>query len=156
MNGLPTTGRRVALVIVLLILVASRVWPGHGTAAPANPATPSAAPLAPAPTVGPAPVHSDIGFSTRAHLEEHFHKHGAEFHAASAADYLRLAQALRDRAAGGDVLEAVRADGTITRFDRESRAFLAFDRDGVIHTFFRPNDGEAYFRRQLNREPNHS
>ncbi|MEP6475298.1 MAG: hypothetical protein ABJC74_16350 [Gemmatimonadota bacterium] len=103
-----------------------------------------------------APAHPEVGFRDAEHLEEHFHKHGAEFQAATAMDYLRLAQQLRDGPAGGDILEAIRHDGTITRFDRRSGAFLAVDGHGMILTFFRPNDGEAYFRRQLNREPSHS
>jgi pyocin large subunit-like protein len=82
---------------------------------------------------------------------EHFQKHGAEFGRISVDEYLRAAQTLRDRPAGGDILESVRADGVVTRFDRGSGAFLACDRDGVIRTFFRPNDGEAYFQRQLKR-----
>ena len=94
---------------------------------------------------------ADVGFRSRARLEEHFEKHGGELHAASAADYLRLAQALRDRPAGGDVLETVRADGVVSRFDRASGAVLAFDADGTIRTYFRPNDGERYFRRQAGR-----
>ncbi len=102
------------------------------------------------------PAHPGVGFRDAAHLDEHFHKHGAEFHAASAAEYLRLAQDLRDKPAGGDILESARHEGTVTRYDRSTGAFLAFDADGVIRTFFRPNDGEAYFRRQLNREPSHS
>jgi pyocin large subunit-like protein len=95
---------------------------------------------------------SAIGFRDPGHLAEHFQKHGAEFGARSPAEYLRLAQQLRDRPAGGSVLEATRRDGTVTRFDRHSGAFLAFDSHGIIRTFFRPNDGEAYFRRQLSRE----
>ncbi|MBL8960165.1 MAG: hypothetical protein JNJ98_09950, partial [Gemmatimonadetes bacterium] len=67
--------------------------------------------------------------------------------------YLRLAQALRDTLPGGPILEARRPDGVITRFDRTSGAFLAFNRDGTIRTFFRPNDGEQYFRRQARRRP---
>jgi pyocin large subunit-like protein len=39
----------------------------------------------------------------------------------------------------------------VTRFDRREGDFLAVGRDGVIRTFFRPNDGEAYFQRQLKR-----
>jgi hypothetical protein len=92
-----------------------------------------------------------IGFRSPRRLEEHFAKHGAEFNAATPQAYLALAQALRDRPAGGEVLELVRADGVITRFDRETGAFLAFERDGVIRTFFVPNDGERYFRRQAAR-----
>jgi pyocin large subunit-like protein len=60
---------------------------------------------------------------------------------------------LRDTVAGGDILEIQRADGVISRFDRSSGSFLAFNTDLVIRTFFRPNDGEAYFRRQARRRP---
>lgn len=62
-----------------------------------------------------------------------------------------MAQRLRDRPAGGTVLESTRADGIITRFDQETGAFLAFNPDLTIRTFFKPNDGENYFRRQSKR-----
>jgi len=76
---------------------------------------------------------------------------GAPVGAASEQAYLRLAQTLRDRPAGGDVLELVRADGVTCRFDRASGLFGAFDADGTIRTLFRPNAGESYFRRQAGR-----
>lgn len=94
---------------------------------------------------------SEAGFGSRERLLEHYRKHGHEFGTVSAGEYLRLARELRDRSPGGAVLQAVRSDGAVTRFDRESGAFLAFERDGTIHTFFKPHDGEAYFRRQLAR-----
>jgi hypothetical protein len=92
-----------------------------------------------------------VGFANRDRLEDHYRKHGGEFGSVTRQEYLRQAQALRDAPAGGPVLEAVRRDGVITRFDRRSGAFLAFNPDGVIRTFFRPNDGERYFHRQLDR-----
>jgi pyocin large subunit-like protein len=49
-------------------------------------------------------------------------------------------------------METARPDGAVTRFDRESGDFIAFNRDGVIRTYFRPVDGEAYYRRQLQRK----
>jgi len=58
---------------------------------------------------------------------------------------------LRDRPVGGNVLETVRADGVVTRFDRASGAFIAFEGDGTIRTYFRPNAGESYFLRQSQR-----
>jgi hypothetical protein len=94
---------------------------------------------------------ADIGFRSRERLVEHFRKHGGEFHAASPAEYLRMAQALRDAPGSGSVLEQVRGDGVICRFDRGSGAFIAFGDDGVIRTFFHPNDGERYFERQAHR-----
>lgn len=94
----------------------------------------------------------DVGFADTRRLEEHFEKHGAEFGATSRQDYLRLAQKLRDAPAGGPILEAVRRDGVVTRFDRQTGAFIAFNANGVIRTFFRPNDGERYWRRQAERD----
>lgn len=100
----------------------------------------------------PAPAaRSEIGFRSGPILARHFEKHGSEFEGYTKADYLAAAQRLRDAVVGGDILELKRPDGTFSRFDRRSRAFVAFDPDGTIRTFFRPNDGEAYFRRQARR-----
>ena len=101
-----------------------------------------------------APSHvkrPDIGFASRQKLVDHYKKHGREFGAPTMEQYLRKAQALRDRPAGGAILESVRPDGVVSRYDRETGDFLAFNRDGVIRTYFRPTDGEAYYRRQLGR-----
>lgn len=92
-----------------------------------------------------------VGFRSRQRLDEHYAKHGAEFGSIGKEEYLRQAQALRDAPVGGDVLEIRRGDGTVSRFDRGSGAFLAFDDDGTIRTFFKPNDGERYFQRQARR-----
>jgi hypothetical protein len=138
------------LRLTLLLLAAGAVWlsrPG-GTAPAQLPIPPADAP-APAAPVGI--TRPGIGFRDRSHLTDHYQKHGAEFGAISIDEYLRAAQLLRDRPADGDILEAVRTDGVVTRFDRASGAFLAAERDGVIRTYFRPNDGEAYFQRQLRR-----
>jgi pyocin large subunit-like protein len=140
--------------LAFLLLAAGAAWLSQrGRAVPVDGPVPSASP--PVETVGPtaagAATHPEIGFRDRSHLAEHYQKHGAEFGRISIEEYLHAAQTLRDRPAGGDVLESVRADGVVTRFDRSSGAFLACDADGVIRTFFRPNDGEAYYRRQLKR-----
>jgi hypothetical protein len=89
-----------------------------------------------------------IGFVDARRLEEHYAKHGAEFGHITKQDYLRQAQLLRDARVGGPVLETVRADRVATRFDRQTGAFIAFNPNGTIRTFFKPNDGERYYRRQ--------
>lgn len=102
-----------------------------------------------------APSHvkrPDIGFASRQKLVDHYKKHGREFGAVTMEQYLRKAQELRDRPAGGAILESVRPDGAVSRYDREKGDFLAFNSDGVIRTYFRPTDGEAYYRRQLGRK----
>jgi hypothetical protein len=96
-------------------------------------------------------IRTGIGFRSEHYLDEHFTKHGREFGGMSKSEYLLAAQTLRDRPVGGDIEEISRPDGTSSRFDKASGAFLAFDRDGTIRTFFKPNDGERYFRRQAMR-----
>jgi hypothetical protein len=91
---------------------------------------------------------ANVGFADPRRLEEHYEKHGAEFGHITRQEYLHQAQLLRDARAGGPILEVVRADGVTTRFDRETGAFIAFNANGVIRTFFKPNDGERYWRRQ--------
>lgn len=97
-------------------------------------------------------ANSAIGFRTRRNLEEHYAKHGQEFGTITEDEYLQQAQALRDAPLNNDILEARRSDGVTTRFDRKTRAFLAFNQDLTIRTFFKPNDGERYFKRQIDRE----
>lgn len=147
--------RRVIALIVVIVMVSiilRRESPVGST-----PAVTSANPSAIVPANASAPTtkpNSAKGFRDRAHFDEHFAKHGGEFAGLSKAQYLAAAQTLRDAPAGGDVLEIVRtSDGVVSRFDKRSGAFLAFDRDGTIRTFFKPNDGERYFRRQANRAP---
>jgi hypothetical protein len=135
-------------VLLLVVVAAQRILRDAPAAAPHSPTVgaPSSSVEA-APEIG----YPAVGFRDAGHLVEHFQKHGAEFGEISEEEYLRRAQQLRDRPAGGEILESIRQDGVITRFDRSTGAFLAVDPDRTIRTFFRPNDGEAYFQRQLKR-----
>jgi pyocin large subunit-like protein len=94
-------------------------------------------------------VHEKIGFASERQLTVHYRKHGREFGKILRDQYLRMAQDLRDRPLDMNILEAVRRDGVITRFDRRTKAFIAFERNLIIRTFFKPADGERYFNRQL-------
>lgn len=153
--------------LVIAISISIALWislrsdrPGDGGVPPSPPPVVSVSP-APASASAERPSvtsgtseYREIGFRSRDRLEEHFQKHGKEFGNISIDQYLALAQALRDAPTGGDVLEVVRpVDGVISRFDRVSGAFLAANADGTIRTFFKPNDGEQYFRRQAKRPP---
>jgi pyocin large subunit-like protein len=95
---------------------------------------------------------SGPAFRSQEKLDEHYEKHGREFGAISKAEYLRLAQELRDAPAGGPILEARRPDGEFSRFDRRHGYFGAYNRNGTIRTFLIPNNGERYFQRQARRE----
>ncbi len=90
---------------------------------------------------------SGLGFRTRASLSEHFDKHGQEFGHITAEQYLHLAQELRDAPVGHDILRSERPGG-YAKYDRKTNSFGAYDLNGTIRTFFKPNDGERYFVRQ--------
>jgi pyocin large subunit-like protein len=105
-------------------------------------------------TETPAGTHgwgTSVGFADQRRLDEHYEKHGAEFGRITKQDYLHHAQLLRDAKIGGPILETVRSDGVVTRFDRDTGAFIAFNPNGIIRTFFKPNTGERYYRRQAER-----
>lgn len=126
----------------MLVVAVVRAAGGGGT--PGSAAPPSSQPSGQL-------VRDDIGFRSNRRLDEHYLKHGREFGSPTKEEYLRMAQSLRDAPIGDAILEARRGDGVVTRFDRTSGAFIAFDSHGIIRTYFRPNDGEAYFRRQARR-----
>jgi hypothetical protein len=60
------------------------------------------APAASAVETGSVTTRPDIGFSSHQKLVEHYQKHGREFGSISMEAYLRKAQDLRDRPAGGE------------------------------------------------------
>lgn len=149
----PMLSRLWLIVIVLSVLGVMRVLPRgerHAHVLSTDSSAPTRVASAPATRTAPRAA-SSTGFRSPQRLREHFDKHGAEFNASNPGQYLAIAQALRDTAVGGDVLETVRPDGVVARFDRASGAFVAFDPDGVIRTCFKPNDGERYFERQSRR-----
>ncbi len=94
-------------------------------------------------------VHTKIGFGSPRVLSEQYRTHGREFGKISKDEYLLMAQDVRDRPLDMKILEAVRRDGMITRFDRRTGGFIAFERNLTIRTFFKPREGEKYFHRQL-------
>jgi pyocin large subunit-like protein len=98
---------------------------------------------------GTVEVNRDIGFRTKQRFDDHFVKHGREFGNITKAKYLLMAQELRDAPLSTSIIEARQARGNLARFDRSSGGFIAFDDRLIIQTFFRPNDGEAYFRRAV-------
>jgi pyocin large subunit-like protein len=142
--------RELGLVAILLAITVTACAPARSVSENSKSRLSANAKASP-PGDKPLVVDSRIGFASRQRLQEHFEKHGAEFGKITIDNYLALAQTLRDQPSGPDVLEITRTDGITTRFDRRSGAFVAFNSDRTIRTFFKPNDGEAYFRRQARR-----
>lgn len=142
-----------AAIVVVLPLVGCGGEEGSGELPPLPPPVPAvASSLAvqerAAAATAAASKWAGVGFSSPAVLAEQFAAHGAGFGDVDADRYLALARALRDAPLGTGVVELAHADGSTSRFDRKSGAFVAFAADGTIRTFFRPNEGEVYFQRQ--------
>lgn len=141
-HAIATALLAVALGVMLLVMRDA------GRSGPRD--LPSATTTAPA---GESAVGSSSrGFRTQELFRIHYAKHGKEFGNIPADEYLRLAQALRDAPLSASVLEIRRKDGVVSRFDKATGSFIAFNPDGTIRTFFRPADGENYFRRQAGRD----
>lgn len=133
----------LSTIAVLVVVLTFAGCLDHQVSAPSQPVSS---------TQQRAGASSNIGFASHQKLLEHYQKHGSEFGSITIDEYLSKAQAMRDQSVGGNLLEFVRADGVVTRYDRSAGAFIAFESDGTIRTFFKPNAGETYFLRQRNRE----
>jgi len=153
MNLRPTRWPLRRLLTAGLALVALFLYWQHTTERGQRQAVPEIGAAAESRETGAAKAWGNsVGFANSQRLDEHYEKHGAEFGRITKQDYLHQAQLLRDTAVGGPILETVRRDGVFTRFDRQTGAFIAVNPNGVIRTFFKPNDGERYYRRQSERD----
>ena len=90
--------------------------------------------------------HGHDGASANA--EGHWQKHGREFpEFRSAQDYERGAQAFIATPPAG-TLTKQRANGDTLLYNPATNTFAVADRRGEPRTFFRPNNGRAYWDRQ--------
>ena len=68
-------------------------------------------------------------------LKRHFVRHGAEFGAASADEYEKLADAFMKDPCPRDVLECIRTNGDRVRFDPKTATFAILTTAGHLATF---------------------
>lgn len=97
-------------------------------------------------TAKTAPAEYTYSFRKAEYLQEHFEKHGAEFGYASADEYLKGANRV---IASPDALHKLEAeDGDDVYYLEVSNEFVIVSTDGYIRTYFKPDDGKAYYDRQ--------
>ncbi len=91
---------------------------------------------------------SEYAYSFRKaeYLQEHFEKHGAEFGFATVEEYLAGANRV---VASPEALHKLEGeDGDDVYYLESGNEIVFVSTDGYIRTYFKPNDGKAYFDRQ--------
>lgn len=79
-------------------------------------------------------------------LDEHYRKHGIEMGFSSASAYEAAARSVVEN---GDSLHKIEAeDGDDVYYLERTNEFVIVSTDGYIRTYFKPNDGIAYYNRQ--------
>jgi hypothetical protein len=78
-------------------------------------------------------------FADAAKRLDHYTRHGADFGATSAAQYEGMADTFLNGPRGTGVLEKVRANGDIVRYDPATQAFGVVKPDGTIRTYYKPD-----------------
>lgn len=85
-------------------------------------------------------------FRRAENLQDHFEKHGAEFGYATADEYLAGANRV---VASPEALHKLEAeDGDDVYYLESTNEFVIVSTDGYLRTYFKPDDGKAYFDRQ--------
>ncbi len=79
-------------------------------------------------------------------LVEHFEKHGQEFGYATKEEYLQGANEVINNPSSLHKYEA--EDGDDCYYLQSTNEFVVVSPDGTIRTYFKPDDGVAYFNRQ--------
>ncbi len=77
-----------------------------------------------------------------------FERNGAAFGAASASDYLAKAQAFITSPPAGTETATRRRNGDTLFYQASTNTFAVADRDGVLRTMFKPDDGAAYWAKE--------
>ncbi|MDE6024937.1 MAG: hypothetical protein K2G45_05725 [Lachnospiraceae bacterium] len=91
-------------------------------------------------------ITSDINFRSEKLLNEHYQKHGIEMGFSSASEYEAAARRVVENSKSLHKTEA--EDGDDVYYLESSNELVIVSTDGYIRTYFKPNDGIAYYNRQ--------
>lgn len=76
-------------------------------------------------------------FSDQGKLLDHFRRHGQDFGAKSAADYEQLADDFLNSPGPTGVVEKIRSNGDLVRYNPATDEFGIVKPDGTIRTYFK-------------------
>ena len=134
---------QILLFLAAVLLIASNRLSAPEPSAPVD--QPASQAALQAETASPA-VDVGLHWGNPRTLQDHFDRHGADFQAADPADYARQAHAFY--AARAQYQVKTDLDGSLRVYDAQTNAFGAYNPDGTTKTYFKPDNGQAYFYRQ--------
>jgi RHS repeat-associated protein len=89
--------------------------------------------------LGMTPAAKVLKFASAGLRASHFIKHGAKFGSKTAAAYERSAGAFLAGKPGKGVMQGVRSNGDIVRYNPKTNEFAVRTKDGAIRTYFKPD-----------------
>ena len=91
----------------------------------------------------------EVRFETPEKMQKHYDKHIDKYGNISISEYIALANELVNAKDTDDIERIVRSDESTAIYRFSTNDFLVITKDGYIRTFFKPDDGEAYWREEL-------
>ena len=86
-----------------------------------------------------APRGTGARFGNNARRQDHFNRHGGDFGATSATQYEAMADGFLTGRRQSGVLERVRPNGDVVRFNPATNEFGVVSGDGTIRTYYKPD-----------------
>ena len=93
----------------------------------------------------------EVRFETPEKMQKHYDKHIDKYGNISISEYIALANELVNAKDTDDIERIVRSDESTAIYRFSTNDFLVITKDGSIRTFFKPDDGEAYWREEHER-----
>lgn len=93
----------------------------------------------------------EVRFETPEKMQKHYDKHIDKYGNISISEYTALANELVNAKDTDDIERIVRSDESTAIYRFSTNDFLVITKDGYIRTFFKPDDGEAYWREEHER-----
>ena len=138
MRRVPASYFGAFVIIAFLLITFTRG--GSGTDSPNNPVPQSTQQTA------PSNVQAAVLFRSEELLNDHYEKHGKDMGYESAEEYLAGANAAINNTTALHKTE--KEDGDDVYYVESTNDFVVVSTDGYIRTYFRPEDGRAYYERQ--------
>lgn len=126
--------RNVAMAVIIIMIAVGSIFANQKDREPANI------------DYSDDNITTGVSFRNENLLNEHYQKHGIEMGFSSASEYEAAARRVVENSQSLHKTEA--EDGDDVYYLESSNELVIVSTDGYIRTYFKPNDGIAYYNRQ--------